>query len=140
MDDQKRNQYIANLIKSFRSSRGYSLDELSKDSGVSRSMICQIEGEQTNPTLSVLAKLAGAMEIKLSELIDPASKPNLYRLQCLKDAKTKNLSADGSFLCALLTEGSSNRHIEVFAFRFSKKGKYESKGHGPRATEYIFMT
>ena len=140
IDDQTRNNYIGQFIKDFRSSRGLSLDDLSKHSGVSRSMICQIEGEQTNPTLSVLAKLAGAMDIKLSELVDPTVPSTLYRHQCLKDAKSKTLSSDGSYICSLLTEGSANRHIEVFAFQFSKRGKFQSKGHGPRAVEYLFLT
>ena len=54
------------------------MEQLAKHSGVSRSMICNIEMGKTSPTLNVLAKLAEAMGVSLAELVDPVDKPQVY--------------------------------------------------------------
>ena len=53
--------YIGMFIRNFRQANNESLQALADRSGVSRSMIAQIESAQKSPTLAVLAKLAQAM-------------------------------------------------------------------------------
>ncbi len=69
--------------------------------------------------------------------MDFPREPSLKISPCLIVTGKRNRAAKENLI---LSEGSSNRHIEIFAFRFSKKGKYPSKGHGPRAIEYVFLT
>lgn len=130
--------YISDLIKNYRRSRAASLDDLSKASGVSRSMICNIECEKVVPSIQVLSRLARAMEISLAELVDPTDKPKAYRLTNLNESK-KATSKDGSFICSPLASGSNNRSVEVYAFEFTKQGKHMSQGHAPRSIEYIVV-
>ncbi len=131
--------YIAETIKKFRKSRGLSLDAMAALSDVSRSMIYQIENGATSPTIAVLSKLAKGMGMGVGELVEPSSKPSLYRLSNIESART-TVSGDKSFVCRLLSEGSPNRHLEIFAFHFVKKGKHTSKGHGGSAVEYLYVT
>ena len=49
------------------------------------------------------------------------------------------MSKDGAFICYLLTEQSSNRHVEIFAFEFKKQGKHVSAMHAPRSIEYVVV-
>ena len=101
-------------------------------------MICQIEMGHATPTITVLSKIAHAMDIPLGELVDPSRKPQLFNINHLEESKVKT-SSDGSHACYLLNEGSSNRHLEIYWFRFNKVGKMCSKGHGGKALEYLFL-
>src|SRR6187401_144751 len=60
---------VADSLKAFRRKRDLSLDELSLKSGVSRAALSQIEGGRTNPTLTVLWKIAVGLEIPFHELL-----------------------------------------------------------------------
>ncbi|WP_413699939.1 helix-turn-helix domain-containing protein [Psychromonas sp. KJ10-10] len=61
--------HISSFIRSYRQANGESLQSLANRSGVSRSMISQIESEKTSPTIVVLSKLADAMNIKIGDLV-----------------------------------------------------------------------
>jgi transcriptional regulator with XRE-family HTH domain len=52
-----------------RQTRKLSLDQLSQKAGVSKSMLSQIERNQTNPTVAVVWRLAHALEVPMSELL-----------------------------------------------------------------------
>jgi transcriptional regulator with XRE-family HTH domain len=70
-DDVSR--HVCQRIHQLRQERGWSLDVLSRASGVSRSMLSQIEREQANPTLAVTVRIAGALGISMAELVEQAS-------------------------------------------------------------------
>jgi len=58
-------------IKKLRLKRGYSINELSYRSGVSKSYLSYIErGIQKNPSLQVLTKLAHTLDTNVEELLD----------------------------------------------------------------------
>ena len=57
------NQTVATNIKSLREKNKLSMEELSKISGVSKSMLAQIERGDGNPTISTLWKIANGMKV-----------------------------------------------------------------------------
>lgn len=58
-------------LKNLRLKRGYSINELSDRSGVSKSYLSYIErGIQKNPSLQVLSKLAHTLDTNVEELLD----------------------------------------------------------------------
>ena len=75
---------LAARIRLERSSRGWSLDELSKHAGVSRAMISKIEREECSPTATVLGRLSGAFGITMSTLLANAEADG-KRLSRFKD-------------------------------------------------------
>jgi XRE family transcriptional regulator, master regulator for biofilm formation len=57
-------------IKCFREKKKYSLSELAKRSGVSKSYLSQIERNlQVNPSLQLLSKLAKSLDCSVDELL-----------------------------------------------------------------------
>jgi XRE family transcriptional regulator, master regulator for biofilm formation len=57
-------------IKYFREKKNYSLTELAKRSGVSKSYLSQIERNlQINPSLQLLSKLAKSLECSVDDLL-----------------------------------------------------------------------
>src|SRR5688572_7384995 len=60
---------VASNLRDRRKLRGMSLDELATASGVSRAALSQIETLKSNPSLSVLWKIAVGLQIPFSELL-----------------------------------------------------------------------
>jgi transcriptional regulator with XRE-family HTH domain len=64
------NRHLGARVKLLRSDRGWSLEALANASGVSRSMLSQIEREQANPTLAVTLRIAQAFGMTLGDLLE----------------------------------------------------------------------
>ena len=60
---------VGQAIQAIRAQQKLSLDALSKRSGVSKSMLSQIERNLTNPTIAVLWKLAQALDISVGDIL-----------------------------------------------------------------------
>jgi len=60
---------LAERLRILRRGRGWSLDELSALSGVSRASLSRIENAEVSPTASVLGRLAGAHRTTVSRLL-----------------------------------------------------------------------
>jgi DNA-binding XRE family transcriptional regulator len=56
------------LLKKIREERGYSLEELSKITGISKSHLNYIEKNEKEPSLSMAIRIAQALNIKIEEL------------------------------------------------------------------------
>ena len=68
MVDQVTERLAAKLA-SLRADRGWSLDQLSERSGVSRATLSRLEKADASPTADVLNKLCGAYDFSLSQLM-----------------------------------------------------------------------
>ncbi len=60
---------IGARVKALRESEDLSLRELSERSGVSAPMLSQVERGETSPTLTVAARIAAGLELRLSQLL-----------------------------------------------------------------------
>jgi transcriptional regulator with XRE-family HTH domain len=56
-------------VKALREAAGLSLRDLSERSGVSAPMLSQVERGETSPTLTVAARIATGLELRLSQLL-----------------------------------------------------------------------
>src|SRR5437764_7484175 len=64
------NRHLGTRVKQLRTLKGWSLEALATASGVSRSMLSQIEREQANPTLAVTMRIAQAFAMSLGDLLE----------------------------------------------------------------------
>jgi XRE family transcriptional regulator, regulator of sulfur utilization len=60
---------IGARVKALRESAGMSLRDLAARSGVSAPMLSQVERGETSPTLTVAARIAAGLELRLSQLL-----------------------------------------------------------------------
>jgi transcriptional regulator with XRE-family HTH domain len=60
---------IGARVKALRESEGLSLRDLAERSGVSAPMLSQVERGETSPTLTVAARIAAGLELRLSQLL-----------------------------------------------------------------------
>lgn len=68
--DLKPDDPFCQRLRRLRAERAWSFDDLAKASGVSRSMLSQIERGRANPTLAVAARIARAFDLSLAEFVD----------------------------------------------------------------------
>ena len=61
---------LASHLKNRRKQAGISQEELARQTGISLTLIRDIERKAANPTLSSLAKIADAFDISIAELLD----------------------------------------------------------------------
>src|SRR5215471_16543873 len=60
---------VGDSLRRLRKERGLSLDQLAASSGVSRAALSQIEGSRTNPTLTLLWKVAVGLGVPFQALL-----------------------------------------------------------------------
>ncbi len=60
---------IGARVKALREAAGLSLRDLSERSGVSAPMLSQVERGETSPTLTVAARIAAGLDLRLSQLL-----------------------------------------------------------------------
>src|SRR3954454_16984386 len=64
-----RNGSIGPRVKALREAMGLSLRDLAERTSVSAPMLSQVERGETSPTLSVAGRIAGGLELSLSQLL-----------------------------------------------------------------------
>ena len=61
---------IGKTLKLVRIEKGLSQGDIEKRTGLLRSYLSRVENGHTVPSLGTLTKIAGALEVKLAELVD----------------------------------------------------------------------
>ena len=61
---------VASNVKSIREQKKLTLDAAAELTGVSRSMLAQIEKGDVNPTISVLWKIANGYKVSFTSLVE----------------------------------------------------------------------
>ena len=70
-------QSLARNLKRWRTERGFTLDALAARAGVSRGMIIQIEQARTNPSVGTTVKIADALGVSITTLLDYEQGPQV---------------------------------------------------------------
>src|ERR1700712_1391782 len=131
------NRRVSDVLKRIRKSRELSLDQLATRSGVSRAALSQIEGARTNPTLSVLWKIAVGLEIPFQELLELPDDANAKVLRAGDSVVLR--SADGRVESRLLSPGGSSPGAELYELKIAPKGLLRSEPHGKGTTEQVYV-
>jgi len=128
---------VAEGLKRFRKARGLSLDDLASKSGVSRAALSQIEGTRTNPTLSVLWKVAVGLDVPFHELLGVSDDSGVKVLRAGDTPPLK--SADGRMESRLLSPGGSSPDLEIYELRFLPKAVHRSEPHSKNTMETLVV-
>lgn len=128
------NQIVAYNIKFLREKNKLSLDELSKLSGVSKSMLAQIERGEGNPTLSTLWKISNGMKVPFDALtVHPKAPYEIVKTTDIQpllenEGKVKNYS---------IFPDDENRRFAVYYLELELGSFLQSEPHLRGTTEFI---
>lgn len=128
---------VAEHVRSLRTGRGWSLDELAGRSGVSKGMVVQIEAARTNPSIGTLCRLADAFGVSIARLVEPAPERRV-RISDLDQAAMLwrgELGGFGRLLAGLAEPG----FLELWEWRFAPGERHESDNHAPGTREMLHV-
>lgn len=131
---------VGKKIKQLRSALNLTLDQMAASSGVSKSMLSQIERNKTNPTVGTLWSLTQALNIDISELlggkIDTSEKvENITTVRAHKIPEIQ--SADGKCTLKILGPHDLVSHVEWYEIAFDQGGILSSDPHVGGTREHL---
>ena len=130
------NRHLGARVKRLRTDRGWSLEDLAKASGVSRSMLSQIEREQANPTLAVTMRIALAFSMSLGDLLEvPAASPAVKVIR----AQDRAYHYKGDSYCRLRTLSPLDleKDVEFYEVKLQPGGALRSSPHYAGTREFL---
>ena len=127
---------IAINLKRIRKAKGMSLDVVSEQTGVSKSMLATIEKGDANPSIGVLGKIMSGLRIDLQDLTQ-APQSDSYLVDIEKLEPTKDVK--GQYHVWTCFPIADNRTLEIYRIDIEPGGVYESGSHGEHTKEYITM-
>ena len=130
------NRHLGTRVKALRKERGWSLEALANASGVSRSMLSEIEREQANPTLAVTMRIAQAFSMTLGDLLEmpqASSSVNVIR------ANNPAFHYRSDKRCRIRTLSPLNleKDVEFYEVQLQPGGELRSSPHFEGTREFL---
>ncbi|MGB0798133.1 MAG: helix-turn-helix domain-containing protein, partial [Planktomarina sp.] len=112
---------MAGRLKAARKAKDLSLDAVAKLSGVSRSMVSQIERGESSPTVSTLWNLTQALQVDFAGLVDDNTTPR--GIEVMSSAATPTIAnrGEGCRIRILSAPEQAGSH-EVYELKFQPGG------------------
>jgi transcriptional regulator with XRE-family HTH domain len=131
------NENLGRRVKKLRSDRGWSLEELATASGVSRSMLSEIEREKANPTLTVTFRIARAFGMTLQELIESAE-PSASKIQVIRAVdRGQVFRSDKQCEIRTLSPLNLEKDVEFYEVTLRPGGALRSQPHFEGTREFL---
>ncbi len=123
-------------LKQARRKQGLSLESVAKLSGVSRSMVSQIERGESSPTIATLWNLTRALQVDFAGLLEvPDTAP---AIQVLRDDSVPSIENLGQgCTIRILSAPEAAGHHEVYELILGKTGRLDSRPHRRGAREMV---
>lgn len=126
---------LAASLKEARRAKGLSLDAVAKLSGVSRSMVSQIERGESSPTVATLWNLTQALQVDFAGLLEGRTAPGIEVIRA-EAAPTIAGRGKGVTIRILSPAEAAGEH-EVYDLVFAPGGALVSEAHGPGCREHL---
>jgi len=123
-------------LKAARQAQGLSLEAVAKLSGVSRSMVSQIERGESSPTIATLWNLTRALQVDFAGLLDGAATTAQIEVLRATDVPTINNLGSGCRI-RILSPPEDAGHHEVYELVLEAGGALHSQPHARGAREHL---
>ncbi|MBY8820931.1 helix-turn-helix domain-containing protein [Sphingomonas colocasiae] len=127
--------HVASNLRRYRGARAMSQDALATASSVSRRMIAAIEAGDANVSLATLDRLAEALDVRFSDLVQGPAGANPERIEALAWA-----GDDPASQGTLLSSFTAANEVEVWRWSLGAGQSYLPVIHGPAWTETVCVT
>lgn len=124
---------LAASLRAARKARGLSLDAAAKLSGVSRSMVSQIERGESSPTVATLWNLTQALQVDFAGLLEGRPAPGI---EITRAAAAPVMVRDGVRIRILSAPEAVGEH-EVYDLTFTPEALLDSDPHSPGCREHL---
>ena len=127
---------IAKNLKRIREERKLSLDRLSDLTGVSKSMLGQIERGESSPTISMVWKITNGLKISFTTLLStPQSDISIIQKSEIKPL----IENDGKYRVFPFFPIEEGRRFEIYRIEIDAGGSMYADPHPEGAQEFILV-
>jgi transcriptional regulator with XRE-family HTH domain len=130
------NRHLGTRVKHLRNERGWSLESLANASGVSRSMLSEIEREQANPTLAVTMRIAQAFGMALGDLLEMPSASSSVNVIRAED-RAYHYRSDKYCQIRTLSPLNLEKDVEFYEVQLKPGGALRSAPHFEGTREFL---
>lgn len=127
---------LGGKVRSLRRRRGWSLETLAEASGVSRSMLSQVERNETNPTVVVALAVAGALGVSVDELLGVPEGGSPIESIRGRDS-TYVYRSDDTCQIRTLSPLAPDRQLEFYEIGLAPGGELRSAPHFAGTREFL---
>lgn len=131
----KINLIVGENLKKIRKERNLTLKEMSDITGVSKSMLGEIERSVSNPTITVLWKIAGGLKIPFTQLIDREK----ASVNIVRKTEMGTVKSSEEFKISSIFNYDPEKKFEIYTMVFPAGSKSEIKEHNKGIEEYILV-
>lgn len=136
VNPESLHRHLGSRVKQLRGERGWSLEALANASGVSRSMLSEIEREQANPTLAVTLRIARAFGLALGELLELPGAASTITVIRAED-HTFHYRSDKDCRIRTLSPLNLEKDVEFYEVRLQPQGVLRSAPHFEGTREFL---
>lgn len=133
---EKLNLIFAENLRRLREEKKLSLDNVSKLSGVSKSMLGQIERGEVNPTISTVWKIANGLKVSFTALM---SRPEADIEIVDKNDIQPLLEDGGRYRNYPLFPFNDTRRFEMYMLEIDAGGQLKAEAHPQGTQEFITL-
>jgi transcriptional regulator with XRE-family HTH domain len=127
---------LCRRVRQLRKERGWSLEALARASGVSRSMLSQIERNQANPTLAVAVRIARAFSLALGDLLGtPGGVPSIEVVRA--GDRAYHFRSGPACRIRTLSPLHLEKDVEFYEVRLTRGGALRSAAHFQGTREFL---
>jgi rhodanese-related sulfurtransferase/transcriptional regulator with XRE-family HTH domain len=130
---------VGTNLKQERTTRGWSLDDLAREAGVSRTVLGQIELGNTTPSIGVIWKIAQALGVPFATLLAHAG-PRVGTTTSHRASANKLTGADGRFSSRALYPLGDPHAAEFYELWLSPHSQEDADAHRPGTRENLIVT
>ncbi len=135
-NDQGYSPELGKTIQRLRKAYNLSLGELSEQSGVAKSIISQIERNETNPTLATVWRLSQALDTTIDQVLTSEEHSNIIEKSGVSAIPVLT-SEDGLCTMAIIGWLNSVDWVQWYDFRAQAGGVLESDPHPKGSVENL---
>lgn len=128
------NLNIDKRLAELRKKKGYTLSQLEELSGVSKSMLGQIERGESNPTVKTLWKIAKSLNVSFSFFVEE-NKQTMSKVS--KTDVTPVLEAENMYRVYPLLPYTEKRGFEIYLTEMEAGYQHNSEAHSNGVEEYV---
>jgi XRE family transcriptional regulator, regulator of sulfur utilization len=130
---------LGKTIQRLRKAYNLSLSELAEQSGVAKSIISQIERNETNPTLATIWRLSQALDVSIERVLSDAEEEAFIEKSTKADTPIL-VSEDGKMRLAIVGWIKTVEWLQWYAVTSEPGGQLESEGHQRGSVECLSVT
>ena len=138
-DHDPASHALSSRVTELRKKHKLTLDQLATNSGVSRSMLSQIERGQANPTLTVTFRIAQAFGLSIGELVDQPWASSTIEVVNGED-KSNLFRSDKQIQIRTLSPLHFEKNIEFYELRIQPGASLTSAPHFDGTKELLTIT